>query len=293
MGIRNQEPVLDTMTDDQIHTPVLLERCIELLAPALQAPGAVVVDATLGMGGHSAGILERFPEVTLVGIDRDPDALAIAGERLARFGDRVHLVHAVYDEIPDAVREPRHRRGRRHPVRPRGLLPAARSGRARLLLLEGRAARHADGLDQRPHRRDGAGGVQRGGTPAHLPRLRRGAARRPLREEDRRGACARAVRPLRPARRCDHQGDPGRDPASGPPGQARLPGAAHRGQPGARRPGARHTGGHRHARRRAAGSSSSPTSRSKTGSSSASSRRGPPRARPPGCPSSCRSTGPN
>jgi 16S rRNA (cytosine1402-N4)-methyltransferase len=104
MGIRNQEPVLDTMTDDQIHTPVLLERCIQLLAPALQAPGAVVVDATLGMGGHSAGILERLPEVTLVGIDRDPDALAIAGERLARFGDRVHLVHAVYDEIPDAVR---------------------------------------------------------------------------------------------------------------------------------------------------------------------------------------------
>jgi 16S rRNA (cytosine1402-N4)-methyltransferase len=104
MGIRNQGPVLDTMTDDQIHTPVLLERCIQLLAPALQAPGAVVVDATLGMGGHSAGILERLPEVTLVGIDRDPDALAIAGERLARFGDRVHLVHAVYDEIPDAVR---------------------------------------------------------------------------------------------------------------------------------------------------------------------------------------------
>ena len=104
MGIRNQGPVLDTMTDDQIHTPVLLERCIQLLAPALQAPGAVVVDATLGMGGHSAGILERLPEVTLVGIDRDPDALAIAGERLARFGDRVRLVHAVYDEIPDAVR---------------------------------------------------------------------------------------------------------------------------------------------------------------------------------------------
>ena len=104
MGIRNQGPVLDTMTDDQIHTPVLLERCIQLLAPALQEPGAVVVDATLGMGGHSAGILERLPEVTLVGIDRDPDALAIAGERLARFGDRVHLVHAVYDEIPDAVR---------------------------------------------------------------------------------------------------------------------------------------------------------------------------------------------
>ncbi|GAB3579390.1 16S rRNA (cytosine(1402)-N(4))-methyltransferase RsmH [Leifsonia lichenia] len=91
------------MTDDQIHTPVLLERCIELLAPALDTPGAVFVDATLGMGGHSAGILERFPDVTLVGLDRDPDALAIAGERLARFGDRVHLVHTVYDGILDAL----------------------------------------------------------------------------------------------------------------------------------------------------------------------------------------------
>ncbi|MFF1573032.1 16S rRNA (cytosine(1402)-N(4))-methyltransferase RsmH [Leifsonia sp. NPDC058292] len=96
------------MTDDdttpQIHTPVLLERCIELLGPALQQPGSVFVDATLGMGGHSAGILERFPDVTLIGLDRDQDALAIAGERLARFGDRVHLVHTVYDGILDAVR---------------------------------------------------------------------------------------------------------------------------------------------------------------------------------------------
>ncbi|GAA1445186.1 16S rRNA (cytosine(1402)-N(4))-methyltransferase RsmH [Leifsonia poae] len=103
MGIRIQEldPVI--MTDDQIHTPVLLERVIELLEPSLREPGAVLVDATLGMGGHSAGILERFPEVTLVGLDRDPDALAIAGERLARFGDRVHLVHTVYDGILDAL----------------------------------------------------------------------------------------------------------------------------------------------------------------------------------------------
>jgi len=87
----------------QIHTPVLLERVIALLAPALSAPGAVFVDATLGMGGHSAGILERFPDVTLIGLDRDPDALAIAGHRLSRFGERVHLVHTVYDGILEAV----------------------------------------------------------------------------------------------------------------------------------------------------------------------------------------------
>ncbi len=87
-----------------IHTPVLLERCVDLLAPALQATGAVFVDATLGMGGHSEAFLERFPDIRLIGLDRDHDALRIAGERLARFGDRVTLVHTVYDGIADAVR---------------------------------------------------------------------------------------------------------------------------------------------------------------------------------------------
>ena len=86
-----------------IHTPVLLERCIELLAPALERDGAVFVDATLGMGGHSEAFLERFPRLNLVGLDRDTDALRIAGERLARFGDRVTLVHTVYDDIAGAV----------------------------------------------------------------------------------------------------------------------------------------------------------------------------------------------
>ncbi|MET0673832.1 MAG: 16S rRNA (cytosine(1402)-N(4))-methyltransferase, partial [Microbacterium pygmaeum] len=80
------------MSLGDIHTPVLLERCIELLAPALTREGAVLVDATLGMGGHSEALLERFPDVNLVGLDRDQDALRIAGERLAGFGDRVHLV---------------------------------------------------------------------------------------------------------------------------------------------------------------------------------------------------------
>lgn len=91
------------MTLNDIHTPVLLERCVDLLAPALEKPGAVLVDATLGMGGHSEAFLTRFPELTLVGLDRDTDALAIAGERLARFGNRVHLVHTVYDGIAEAL----------------------------------------------------------------------------------------------------------------------------------------------------------------------------------------------
>ena len=91
------------MADTYAHTPVLLERTVELLAPALEAEGAVFVDATLGMGGHSEAFLRRFPALQLVGIDRDQDALRLAGERLAPFGDRVHLVHAVYDSVPQAL----------------------------------------------------------------------------------------------------------------------------------------------------------------------------------------------
>ncbi|MBS1906047.1 MAG: 16S rRNA (cytosine(1402)-N(4))-methyltransferase RsmH [Actinobacteria bacterium] len=83
----------------RIHTPVMLERCVELLTPALQHDGAILVDATLGMGGHSEAFLERLPHIRLIGLDRDTDALRIAGERLARFGDRVTLVHTVYDAI--------------------------------------------------------------------------------------------------------------------------------------------------------------------------------------------------
>lgn len=84
---------------NDIHTPVTLERTLELLAPALEKPGAIVVDATLGMGGHASAMLERFSGLRLIGLDRDRDALAIAGERLKPFGDRVTLVHTVYDEI--------------------------------------------------------------------------------------------------------------------------------------------------------------------------------------------------
>lgn len=89
------------------HIPVLLGRCIHLLAPALEAAGdsAVVVDATLGMGGHSEALLQRFGGLHLVGIDRDPQALKLAGERLSSFRDRTDLVHAVYDEIPAVLED--------------------------------------------------------------------------------------------------------------------------------------------------------------------------------------------
>ncbi|HVQ88567.1 MAG TPA: 16S rRNA (cytosine(1402)-N(4))-methyltransferase RsmH [Actinomycetes bacterium] len=91
------------MSPPPLHVPVMLERVVGLLAPALEQPDAVMVDATLGMGGHSHSLLERFPELRVVGIDRDTSALSIAGERLAEFSARTSLVHAVYDEIPSVL----------------------------------------------------------------------------------------------------------------------------------------------------------------------------------------------
>jgi len=85
------------------HLPVLLDRIVDLLAPALTREGAVIVDCTLGLGGHSEAVLERIPTCRLVGIDRDQHALAMAGERLSAYGDRFTGVHAVYDELPDVM----------------------------------------------------------------------------------------------------------------------------------------------------------------------------------------------
>jgi len=87
------------------HVPVLLERCLELLAPALTGPQAVVVDLTLGMGGHTEALLDRLPDLRVVGLDRDLEAIGLAAARLARFGDRFTAVHAVYDEVLDVVRD--------------------------------------------------------------------------------------------------------------------------------------------------------------------------------------------
>ncbi|MDQ1295571.1 MAG: rRNA (cytosine1402-N4)-methyltransferase [Actinomycetota bacterium] len=84
--------------------PVMLDRCVELLEPALQSSGAVLVDATLGLAGHSRALLERCPGARLLGIDRDPQALAIAGQVLAPFGERVRLEHAVHEDIPELLR---------------------------------------------------------------------------------------------------------------------------------------------------------------------------------------------
>jgi 16S rRNA (cytosine1402-N4)-methyltransferase len=85
------------------HVPVLLDRVVALLAPALERPGAVFLDATLGLGGHTEAVLQRCPQARVIGVDRDQHALDLAGERLAPHADRTTLVHAVYDEIPEVL----------------------------------------------------------------------------------------------------------------------------------------------------------------------------------------------
>ena len=82
----------------------MLDRCVDLLTPAIQANAhPVVVDATLGAGGHTEALLTKFPQLTVIGIDRDADALASATSRLAPFADRLRTSHATFDQIADVV----------------------------------------------------------------------------------------------------------------------------------------------------------------------------------------------
>jgi 16S rRNA (cytosine1402-N4)-methyltransferase len=81
------------------------DRCVDLLAPAIAASSSpVVVDATLGLGGHSEALLQRFENLTVIGIDRDTSALELAGKRLAPFGDRFKSAHAVFDQFSEVLR---------------------------------------------------------------------------------------------------------------------------------------------------------------------------------------------
>lgn len=88
-----------------VHDPVMRDRIVELLRPALSHPGAVFVDGTLGLAGHARAILTACPEARLIGIDRDLDAHEVARERLGDLASRATLVHAVYDELPAVLAE--------------------------------------------------------------------------------------------------------------------------------------------------------------------------------------------
>ncbi len=85
------------------HSPVLLDRVVALLARP-DAPEGLLVDATVGAGGHAAALLATSARgVSLLGLDRDPDALDLAAQRLAEHGDRALLQHGPYDELRDRV----------------------------------------------------------------------------------------------------------------------------------------------------------------------------------------------
>ena len=81
------------------HVPVMCDEILDIFAPSLATPGAILVDATLGLGGHSLAALERFDTITVVGIDRDPQAIEAATRRLAPYAGRFEIHQAIYDEI--------------------------------------------------------------------------------------------------------------------------------------------------------------------------------------------------
>jgi 16S rRNA (cytosine1402-N4)-methyltransferase len=88
-----------------IHKPVLLDTCVDLMLPAIDHDGAIAVDGTLGLAGHSQAFLAAAPGVHLIGIDRDEEALALASKRLERFSDRFTAVHSSFDRIGEVLDE--------------------------------------------------------------------------------------------------------------------------------------------------------------------------------------------
>ena len=92
------------MTSTTEHVSVMRDRCVDLLSPAISASAnPVVVDATLGLGGHTEALLQKFPHLTVIGIDRDLDAIAKATTRLAPFADRLKTAHSTFDGIANVV----------------------------------------------------------------------------------------------------------------------------------------------------------------------------------------------
>jgi 16S rRNA (cytosine1402-N4)-methyltransferase len=90
------------------HIPVALDRCIELLTPAIEfslatQSQAVVIDATLGLGGHTRALLAKFPTLHVIGIDRDESAIALAKVNVEPYGDRLTIMHTTYDQIDEVL----------------------------------------------------------------------------------------------------------------------------------------------------------------------------------------------
>ncbi len=83
------------------HAPVLRDEVVAAFAPV---PPGWIVDGTVGGAGHATAILEAHPHLSVLGLDRDPEAVEVATERLARFGSRALVVHARFDRLPDTMR---------------------------------------------------------------------------------------------------------------------------------------------------------------------------------------------
>ena len=92
------------MGESMQHISVMRDRCVDLLSPSIiSSQNPVVIDATLGLGGHSEALLQKFSHLTVIGIDRDLDALAKANTRLAPFGDRFKSAHAIFDQLSEVI----------------------------------------------------------------------------------------------------------------------------------------------------------------------------------------------
>ena len=237
-------------------------------------------------GRPRRGVPRALPELTVIGLDRDTDALAhrrASGSRRSATGSRSCTPCTTASARPcepsgfDEVAG--------HPVRPRRLVAAARSRRARLRLLEGRAARHAHGRHARPH----------GGRRARRVRARTScaASSSDYGEEKLAARYARAIVRARAEAPITRSGElveiitaatPAAVQRSRAPGQARVPGAAHRGQRGAVGARARRSPPRSTRSPSAAGSSCWRTSRSRTASSSASSQAAASSTAPAGLP---------
>ena len=212
------------------HRPVMVDEITDLFAPV---PPGTVVDATLGGGGHSASLLRHHPQIDVLGIDQDAEALEAASATPGRV--RSPGAHEPSPVRPTRrrARRPRRRRDQRRPVRPRRVVAAARPRRSRLLVPERRPARHADG------RRSALVGGRR------RQRLRRARTRRIIRrygDERFAGRIARAIVAARPLQSTTELAEVVTTaiPAAGAahrrtPGEADVPGDPHRGQRRTRR----------------------------------------------------------
>ena len=223
------------MSEPFHHVPVCSSVCSTCSGTFL---AGTVVDATLGGAGHATALLDQRPDLGLLGIDRDPDALAAAQLRLASYGDRVHTAHARFDQLADVVT------AAGPAIQPivgvlfdlgvsSPQLDRADAGSATATMLRSTCAwtdRRAVGRRHRQHvRRDRAG--------TGPPSLRRRALRRPHRPAI---VAARPIATTTELADARHRSDPRAGPTPRrSPRQAHVPGAAHRGQRRARRPAGR------------------------------------------------------